>query len=126
MADGNAINVGQFDADALPMQYECPCRCTLCMCGCLWLWLCLCGVSEIYSQQFFAYFSIVFNWHRAEFTTVHREEHMQRLLRTDRRTEGRTDRGRQLSGAAAATKYLAVSLSLSSRLHLPCCCCLPF
>lgn len=122
MANGNAINVGQFDADAsadahadgdaLPMQCECPWRSTLSVCVCVCG--CLCGVSEIYSQQFFAYFSIVFNWQRAEFTTT--EEHMQRLLRTD----GRTDRGRQVSGAAA-TKYLWVALSLLGLI-----CCLPF
>lgn len=75
MANGNAINVGQFDADA---SCGCPCascqcnvRCALSVCVCLSVCGCLCGVSDIYSQQFFAYFSIVFNWQRAEFTGPH-------------------------------------------------------
>lgn len=105
MANGNAINVGQFDADAsadahadgdaLPMQCECPWRSTLSVCGCVCLCGCgcLCGVSEIYSQQFFAYFSIVFNWQRAEFTTTGPQRGAHAETITDGRMEGQRQAG---------------------------------
>lgn len=112
MANGNAINVGQFDADA---SCGCPCascqcnvRCALSVCVCLSVCGCLCGVSDIYSQQFFAYFSIVFNWQRAEFTGPH----MQRDY------YGRTKAGwlqaqRQRGFSGRQRQLLSISLSLS-------------
>lgn len=120
MANGNAINLGQFDADA---SCGCPCAscqcnvgCALSICVCLSVCGCLCGVSEIYSQQFFAYFSIVFNWQRAEFTGPTCSETI---------TDGQRQAERLLRQAETATKYLFPSLSLTPFLSfglicLPC------
>lgn len=126
MANGNAINVGQFDADAscgcpcASCQCNVGCELSICMCVCVCLSVCgcLCGVSEIYSQQFFAYFSIVFNWQRAEFTGPTCSETITDGQRQPERQRGFSGRQRQplsISFPLSYSPFLSLGL-----ICLPC------